>query len=348
MRKIYFLIPRTGLNTGGLIAQIKIFEVVQSIVSAWLVTYERREDPTLFLNDVLVSNDTEDAIFIIHWGPHVPRLLQKLSGKNVVYVAHSTGWGFKLPSDVPIIAMSRYTQAYWGRHAPNSPIYYLPNVISDNFKNLQKNRDIDVLIQKRKSSRYLLEDILPELQKHCSVTLIDSWVDDLAALFNRTKIYLYDSTEYWIKRGQTEGFGLPPLEAIACGCTVFSSINDALSDYLDPGFNCHKLRVYSKQYDVERILSALKNWDKNCQNNEFIEEYRKSNVDMRLRKILSEINVFFDYKERFLKSRKRNDLVQVILDDAGLKGKVHRFDKQYLGRNLTKTYSFFLKLIHKA
>ena len=28
----------------------------------------------------------------------------------------------------------------------------------------------------------------------------------------------------------TEGFGLPPLEALACGCVVFSSLNHALAD----------------------------------------------------------------------------------------------------------------------
>jgi hypothetical protein len=67
-------------------------------------------------------------------------------------------------------------------------------------------------------------------------------------------------------------YGLSRLEAMACGCTVFSSINDALSDYLDPGFNCHKLCVYSKQYDIEPILTAWKNWDDGCQNNGLIEQ----------------------------------------------------------------------------
>lgn len=51
--------------------------------------------------------------------------------------------------------------------------------------------------------------------------MIDSWVEDLATLFNQSKVYLYDSSEYWIQAGATEGFGLPPLEAMACGCTVF-------------------------------------------------------------------------------------------------------------------------------
>jgi glycosyltransferase involved in cell wall biosynthesis len=73
--------------------------------------------------------------------------------------------------------------------------------------------------------------------------LINSFVDDLSKLFNRSKVYLYDSAEYWAQQRVSEGFGLQPMEALACGCQVFSSINGGLSDYLDPGFNCYKIAV---------------------------------------------------------------------------------------------------------
>nr|WP_231599416.1 glycosyltransferase [Crocosphaera watsonii] len=43
--------------------------------------------------------------------------------------------------------------------------------------------------------------------------------------FNRSKVYLYDSAEYWAQQRVSEGFGLQPMEALACGCQVFSSIN---------------------------------------------------------------------------------------------------------------------------
>jgi hypothetical protein len=45
---------------------------------------------------------------------------------------------------------------------------------------------------------------------------------------------------------------------MACGCQVFSSVNGALADYLDPGFNCEAIGTYSTAYDVERILAALR------------------------------------------------------------------------------------------
>jgi hypothetical protein len=54
----------------------------------------------------------------------------------------------------------------------------------------------------------------------------------------------------------SEGFGLPPLEAMACGCVVFSSLNHALADQLDPGVLGHQIGCGSLANDVERIAAA--------------------------------------------------------------------------------------------
>ena len=143
-------------------------------------------------------------------------------------------------------------------------------------------------------SSYLLEKLVPALQQRCRVCLIDSYVEDLAALFNRAKVYLYDSAEYWALQGVSEGFGLQPLEALACGCQVFSSINGGLSDYLDPGFNCYKIAGYSTQYDVDRILQALQSPIPRTLVLENLAEYRRENIIKRLTAILTEINEFFD------------------------------------------------------
>ena len=83
------------------------------------------------------------------------------------------------------------------------------------------------------------------------------WVDDLVDLFNRSTVYLYDSAEYWRGRGVTEGFGLPPLEALACGCVVFSSLNHALADYGDPGHTVHQIGCGRLHFDLERIKGAV-------------------------------------------------------------------------------------------
>jgi glycosyltransferase involved in cell wall biosynthesis len=299
MRKLYFLVPGTSrkFGGGGLWAELKTFHLAQQICPAEIVTYRQRESNHPFLTDLLNPKDLEDSIFIISWGFDVPHLIGKLQSYNLVYHAHSTGYRFRLPSRIPIIAVSRQTMGYWGAKSPNSLIYYLPNHISDEFRCLGQPRDIDVLVQVRKSSRYLLEQLVPELRQQCRVKILDGYVEDLVGLFNRSKIYLYDSAEYWAVSGLTEGFGLPPLEALVCGCHVFSSVNSALSDYLDPGINCDKIAGYSLEYDVQRILAALNSFPSHPLPESFLEEYRSESLLPRLRIILGDINAFFDIQK---------------------------------------------------
>ncbi|HEY9824078.1 MAG TPA: glycosyltransferase [Stenomitos sp.] len=295
MRQLYFLLPGTTQKfaCGGLWAELKTLELARTIVQAEVVTYRQREPDTLFLDDLLKTPDTlEHAIFVVSWGFDAARLLPKLKGLHTIYHAHSAGYGFRLPSTVPIVTVSRNTLGYWGQQAPQSLLYYLPNEISPHFQNLHQSRDIDVLVHTRKSSRYLLQELLPALQQRYTVYAVQGFVDDFAALFNRAKVYLYDSAEYWAIQGVTEGFGLQPLEAIACGCQVFSSVNHGLSDYLDPGFNCQKIAGHSLQFDVERILKAIEH--PVSPDDAFLAEYRRDHILQRLERILSDINTFFD------------------------------------------------------
>lgn len=303
MRKLYFLVPGTGSRfaCGGLWAELKTLSLAKQICEADVVTYRQREPDKLFLDDILRngSEGLEQTIFVISWGFDIPKLAAKLAPYHVIYHAHSAGYGFKLPPQMPIVAVSRNTMGYWGQVSPNSLIYYLPNQISEEFRNLQLQRDIDVLVQARKSSEYLLNELIPALKQHCNVHVVDSYVEDLPGLFNRAKVYLYDSAEYWAQQRVSEGFGLQPMEAIACGCQVFSSVNGGLSDYLDPGFNCYKIAGYSKAYDVQRILKAIQNPTALSVSEDFFAEHRAENIVKRLQVILEDINEFFDHTQRF-------------------------------------------------
>lgn len=331
MRKIYFLLPGTTgkFGGGGLWAELNIFKLVQKLCSAEVVTYRQREPNHLFLDELRSNINVEECIFMVSWGFDVPQLVKRLGTSNIIYHAHSAGYKFNLPAHIPIITVSRNTMGYWGQRSPNSLIYYLPNQISDEFSNLDRERDIDVLVQARKSSNYLLTKLVPKLQSHCKVKLLDSYVEDLAGLFNRSKIYLYDSAEYWGVSGVTEGFGLPPLEALACGCRVFSSVNSALADYLDPGFNCHKIAGYSLEYDVERILAVLNPFTAESLPESFWAEYRTGNIVQRLQVILTEINHFFD----------RRKLLQPNIQDLSF----WRKRKLWLQRSISKVQKKLMK-----
>ncbi|MDY7013292.1 MAG: glycosyltransferase family 1 protein, partial [Cyanobacteriota bacterium] len=199
MKKLYFLVPGTegSFACGGLWAEIKTFKLAQQICPAELVTYRQREAQFLFLGDLLKQKNLDDAIFVMSWGFDIPKLAARLKRYPVVYHAHSAGYRFQLPPNIPIVTVSRNTMGYWGQQSPNSLIYYLPNQISDEFRELNLNRDLDVLVQCRKSSKYLLKELIPALKRKCNVFVVESYVEDLPKLFNRAKVYLYDSAEYW-------------------------------------------------------------------------------------------------------------------------------------------------------
>jgi glycosyltransferase involved in cell wall biosynthesis len=301
MRRLYFLLPGTTnkFACGGLWAELKTLQLAQEICQAEVVTYRQREDGKLFLDDLISQKELNDVIFVMSWGFDVAKLANKLKAYHVIYHSHSAGYGFKLPPNIPIITVSRSTLGYWGQLAPHSLIYYLPNQIGDEFVNLNRERDLDILVQTRKSSEYLLNELIPTLKQKYQVFVVDSYIEDLTGLFNRSKVYLYDSAEYWSQRKVTEGFGLQPMEALACGCQVFSSVNGGLADYLDPGFNCYKIAGYSQEYDVQRISQVIDSQVKLTLDEDFFREYRRENIIHRLQVILEDLNEFFDHQQKY-------------------------------------------------
>jgi len=330
LRKLYFLVPGTGgkFVCGGLSAELKTLNLAKQVCNADVVTYRQREKDILFLDDLLKQPNLKEVIFVISWGFDIPKLAAKLKLYHVVYHAHSAGYKFKIPARMPIITVSRNTLGYWGQQAPNSLIYYLPNQISEHFQNLNLNREIDVLVHTRKSSEYLLKKLIPALQKQCCVKVIDAYVDDIQSLFNQSKVYLYDSAEYWALQGVSEGFGLQPMEALACGCQVFSSVNGGLSDYLDPGFNCYKIAGYSLEYDVQRILKVLNDAKPNKLPEQFFAEYRTENIIQRLKIILDDINNFFDHQR--IHPGNIKSLTKIRLAKLFTKRIVGKLQKKYL------------------
>jgi hypothetical protein len=104
----------------------------------------------------------------------------------------------------------------------------------------------------------VLNQLVPALRSSGLIVEVQTgWVEDLVDLFNQSTVYIYDSAEYWRSRGVSEGFGLPPLEALASGCVVFSSFNHALSDYANPGLTTHQIGCSSLVFDQQRIISAV-------------------------------------------------------------------------------------------
>ena len=260
---------------GGLLVEQQTSRLLAELVPTQLVTYRQREPGLPYLGDLLRAEPlgspaATDSLWIVSWGFDVPRQLRALRGRPVAYHAHSSGYGFRLPPGVPVLAVSRNTLGYWGQWASRNPLFLVPNALEaswiargdrpHNFgaEPAPGGRSIDVLIQRRKTSAYVLEQLVPALRARGLTVLVqDGWVEDLVAQFNSATVVLYDSADYWRGRGVSEGFGLPPLEALACGCVVFSSLNHALADTIDPGVLGHQIGAGSLEADLERIAAAV-------------------------------------------------------------------------------------------
>jgi len=278
-RPIRFLVPGTTsrFRCGGLLVELQTARLVSRLAPVQVVTYRQRQDDHPFLADLLRAEPlpgrgeraaAAQPLWIVSWGFDVPVLLRRLAGRPVAYHAHSSGYGFDLPPGVPVLAVSRNTLGYWGDRASRNPLALVPNALDPVWLErgarglpappAGERRPIDVLVQRRKCSHYVLEQLVPALRRRgLRVEVQSGWVDDLVDLFNSATVVLYDSADYWRSQGVSEGFGLPPLEALACGCVLFSSFNHALADTLDPGLLGHQIGCGSLEADLERIGAAV-------------------------------------------------------------------------------------------
>jgi len=278
LRPIRVLVPGTTgrFRCGGLLVELQTARLLSRISAVQIVTYRQREAEHPFLADLLRQEPLRrlsqappgtQPLWIVSWGFDVPMLLRRLRGRATAYHAHSSGYGFDLPSGVPVLAVSRNTLGYWGDRAPRNPLALVPNALEPQWLErgarsataaAEGPRPIDVLVQERKTSAYVLRQLVPALRaRGLRVEVQSGWVDDLVALFNSAVVMLYDSADYWRGRGVSEGFGLPPIEALACGCVLFSSLNHALADNLDPGCLGHQIGCGTLEADVERITAAV-------------------------------------------------------------------------------------------
>ena len=105
--------------------------------------------------------------------------------------------------------------------------------------------------------------------------------DDLPALYNLAKIFVWPSFY--------EGFGLPVLEAMACGCPVITSNNSSLPDIVKDK------ALLIESFNIQTLSVALKSLLNNKElygfykNKEFDESYY-NNWDESAKKILNLFN----------------------------------------------------------
>lgn len=161
--------------------------------------------------------------------------------------------------------------------------YFLNSAVSSNFLENTKNLSIKLNpyalavsspnLHKnflRMIEAFLKSDVQLELKIIGSVTgsfntqnyenLVDSRIQFLGRVSDEELISLYQNADFFVFPSLYEGFGIPPLEAQACGCPVIAShaasLPEVLADstlYFDP-YNVddikHAIEIVSKDQDL--------------------------------------------------------------------------------------------------
>lgn len=94
-------------------------------------------------------------------------------------------------------------------------------------------------------------DDLSEFDTTGMEILKPAYDEDIARVYQKSDIFI--STSWW------EGFGLPPLEAMACGCAVITSKSGGVNEFAIDNTNCLMYKPKSEEELLEKISILLNN-----------------------------------------------------------------------------------------
>jgi hypothetical protein len=290
--KYYCLLPGTEGRwwSGGTDTFLKLARLVGEHRETEVVVYATEERDHRSLDEALRDAPSREDIWLFTTGVDIPILIDRLAGRRALFYLQESGWQMKIPPGLPVICAARSGMAEVSRAAPASPVYLLPNALDPTAGNRGVTRDIDILHVTRKTTAYLRDELVPALLQQCRVEVVEHHLPHqaLLELFNRSKVYLYDSSSSFAD-GVVEGFGLQPLEAIVCGCIVVTNLAGGMSDFLEPGVNCHKLRLILEE-DLDLCLRAVRGESRLTTNGEELRRtYSEEGLRRRLGLLLAEI-----------------------------------------------------------
>ena len=332
-------IPAKG---GGFFNTLRFVDLLSQHRATDLVTYRHREAGTPFLDDIAAEMQAEGRIAVLVWGPDIAELLARHHGRfPMVYYQRSNDWGIQLPADVPVLCISKYTMATAQQYWPGNPQFYLPPALRPECRSDGRDRDIDVLIVARKQPRYVVEDLRQRLSGHCRVHLQTEFIsqDELIDLYRRSKVYLYSfdamRTDHHPSGWRMmEGISNQTLEAIACGCTVFSDLRGGQLDFVQPGQWGYKLQTYSPEWDVEQIRRAVAEYPQaghEAHQAFVVQEYSEAAFHDRAPHLLSFLDGFFDFAASHPARVEAFDFPEPVTTRRRLRERLYRWKRRLLG-----------------
>ena len=111
------------------------------------------------------------------------------------------------------------------------------------------------------------KDVLANLkdQRVYKKEWIDAIVYPTGYISDEEKVLLYQHAEWFVYTSRYEGFGLPPLEAMQCGCPVITSNNSSLPEVvgdagvmIDWNSDEQHVKAYKLLYENKQLRETLK------------------------------------------------------------------------------------------
>jgi len=269
---------------------------------AEVITYRQRETGARHLDDIPRAELATGVVWVT-WQSHVTELARRLEDlPRVVLYAQNTDFGPAhgqiTPAAWPIVCLSRYIAADYAIREPWRHLLVLPPVLNPAARNPGTARDLDVLVHQRKNVPYVRDELIPALAGRCRIEVLDRWLEqeDFLRLLGRTRIYLY--WNHQIMPGIYEGFGMQPLEAIACGAMPVSNAYGGLGDYLEAPYNARKIGTWNLDYDVHQILRAAADHSgSNPDQERVLRDYGEAMFLRRYRVLEAALYDYFDFLE---------------------------------------------------
>lgn len=188
---------------------------------------------------------------------------------------------FRLP--LRIITISKYLKKRITVLKPKKPIFIVPNALEPVYhhkplrKRIKKNgkSSIRILSVCTTYSQYKGVDILEKVVKELKRTHVNKYFFILVSTEKKPYSPIFDtfvnnpSTQRLLKiyresdillhTSRTEGFPLPPLEAMACGCIVITTDSGGIKEYAKHNFNAILVKNVDDIWNNDIIQKLLLN-----------------------------------------------------------------------------------------
>jgi glycosyltransferase involved in cell wall biosynthesis len=218
----------------------------------------------------LVDHSYELPLSKITVSPWLSKLIYEKIGKNVVDVVpnsvnHSTFYPDPTSKSGSLTLLIPYRNSAWkGRREARQLIEYL--------------RSTNVCVHTYGSGD---DSDLPKFVEHHS----DVTDDELRHLYSNADVFVLTS---WV-----EGFGLPPLEAMACKCAVVATNVGSVPDYAEDGETASIVPPQDSNALIEEVSNLIRN-DKRrhhlqCQGYNQTKEYTWADATAQFEGVLREI-----------------------------------------------------------